>query len=231
MSHDDYAFEPIRGLPEMLPAGERILWQGAPSWSALWRHVFHARFVAAYFALIIGWRIASGVADGAGVEAIAGQAGLPAVLGLVVLGVLALFAWGYARTTVYTITDRRVVVRSGIAFQVTFNLPFSVVRSAGLRLHRDGSGDIPLTLAGASEIAYLHIWPNVRPWKITNPEPMLRNIAEPRAVAERLVAALETYNTMAAAHAEAVGAGATVFRRSAKQPRVVRHPAAIEAAE
>ena len=30
MSHDDFNFEPIRGLPEQLPEGEHILRQGSP---------------------------------------------------------------------------------------------------------------------------------------------------------------------------------------------------------
>ena len=32
MSHDDFAFEPRRGLPAVLPDGERLLWQGSPRW-------------------------------------------------------------------------------------------------------------------------------------------------------------------------------------------------------
>ncbi|MEM9764435.1 MAG: PH domain-containing protein, partial [Pseudomonadota bacterium] len=33
MPHDDdFRSEPVRGLPALLPKGERILWQGAPSW-------------------------------------------------------------------------------------------------------------------------------------------------------------------------------------------------------
>ncbi len=28
--HDDFAFDPLPGLPEALPAGENILWQGRP---------------------------------------------------------------------------------------------------------------------------------------------------------------------------------------------------------
>ena len=35
MSHDDFAIEPIPGLPERPPQGEEILWQGRPNWWAL----------------------------------------------------------------------------------------------------------------------------------------------------------------------------------------------------
>jgi hypothetical protein len=29
--HDDFQTEPVRGLPENLPEGEHILWQGHPT--------------------------------------------------------------------------------------------------------------------------------------------------------------------------------------------------------
>ena len=35
MSHDDFAAEPINGLPELPPRGEVILWQGRPNWFRL----------------------------------------------------------------------------------------------------------------------------------------------------------------------------------------------------
>ena len=54
-NHDDFAFEPIRGLPDHLPKGERLLWQGAPDWRLLAIQAFHVRKVAIYFALIAAW--------------------------------------------------------------------------------------------------------------------------------------------------------------------------------
>ena len=47
--HDDFDFEPVRGLPQILPKGERMLWQGAPRWQDLAVHAFHARKVVWYF--------------------------------------------------------------------------------------------------------------------------------------------------------------------------------------
>ena len=34
MSDHDFDFEPIRGLPALLPAGEKQLWQGSPHWKS-----------------------------------------------------------------------------------------------------------------------------------------------------------------------------------------------------
>ena len=56
--HNDFDFEPVRGLPQHLPKGERMLWQGAPRWQDLAVHAFHARKVIWYFA---GLTILAGV--------------------------------------------------------------------------------------------------------------------------------------------------------------------------
>ncbi len=52
-------------------------------------------------------------------------------------------AWLSARSTVYTLTDRRMVMRMGIVLTVTFNLPFKRIAAAdmapaprGTRRHR-----------------------------------------------------------------------------------------------
>jgi hypothetical protein len=99
------------------------------------------------------------------------------------LGSLALLAWLSARTSVYTITDRRVVMRVGIVLSLTFNLPFKRIESAGLKLHKDGHGNIPLTLTGSERIAILHLWPHARPWRVNKPEPMLTCVPQAARVA------------------------------------------------
>lgn len=186
----EYDHEPVRGLPESLPAGERLLWQGKPNWRALAIRAFHARKVAIYFGLLVLWRVATAVADNESL-AVAG----PAVLILVGLGagavaILALLGWLYSSTTVYTITDRRLVLRFGVALPMAWNLPFEVVNGAAVKTHGDGSGDLPLELAKGNHIAYLHLWPHVRPWRVRHPQPMLRAIEQPQRVAAILANAL-----------------------------------------
>jgi hypothetical protein len=46
----------IEGLAEPLPAGERVLWQGAPRWTSLAIHAFHVRKLVIYFGIILGLR-------------------------------------------------------------------------------------------------------------------------------------------------------------------------------
>ncbi len=188
MTHE--AATTVRELPERLPPGERILWQGAPLWVSLFRGAFHGRALAFYFGALLLLRGIGVVADGGslGHALMAMSWLLPLVAAG--LGVVALLAWLTARATWYTITNRRVVMRLGIALEITFNFPFSVVESAGLRLHADGTGDLPLTLTAENSIAYLHLWPHARPWRFKQTQPMLRSIPQAERVAEILSQAL-----------------------------------------
>lgn len=186
--HDDYAVEPIRGLPEKPPAGEHILWQGAPSWWEMAKHVFHIRAACVYFLLLIGLRASMHMQTGVRGPVVAAVSLLP--IAAVGLGLLALLAWLCSRTSVYTITNRRVVLRIGVALPTAINIPFGVIGAAGLRLHAGGAGDIPLALTGANRVAYSNLWPHVRPWHFKNPEPMLRGIPQAGPVAELLGQAL-----------------------------------------
>lgn len=185
---EDFGEEPIRGLPRTPPEGERVLWQGAPAAWPLARDAMAVDWVAGYFALLAVWRgIAIGAAEGVWWGAAA--AAWYVTLGGVAVGVLALLAWAMARATVYTLTTRRVVMRIGAALTLTINLPYRWIRSADLRMHRDGTGTIELDLKGEDRISYFVLWPHVRPWSLARPRPALRRLRDPRAVAAILGAA------------------------------------------
>jgi hypothetical protein len=186
----EHEHEPIRGLPGFLPAGEELLWQGAPSWKALARRAFHTRKLAAYFGVLLLWRgISAWSANQSVQEAVVAVLWL-LPLAIAAVGIMGLLAWLVSRTTVYSITSQRVVLRIGVVLSITFNIPYRVIESAGLRVYADGTGDIPLTMIGADRIAYLNLWPHARPWRIARPEPMLRAIPDAARIGEILSAAL-----------------------------------------
>lgn len=184
--HDDLAFEPIRGLPARLPEGERIVWQGEPRWQTVAIEVFHVRLVALWFAAFFLWSVVSGAYDGAGLAQALVQAAVLIPVAAVALGLLVGIAWLTARTTVYTMTNRRMVLRFGIALQMSVNVPFSKVTGADLKLFRSGAGDVSLQITGKSQLAYLHMWPHVRPWKLRPTQPMLRGVPHAERVAQLL---------------------------------------------
>ncbi len=187
LEHDH---EPVRGLPEHLPPGEHIVWQGSPAWWRLAVDALHVRKVIVYFALLALWRVAD-VLGGGGSALDATAAALWTLpLASIAVGLLALLAWLTARTAVYTLTNRRIVMRVGVVLGIAFNLPLSRIAAAGLRRHRDGSGDISFTLAGPDRIAYLHLWPHARAWHVRKPQPTLRAVPDADRVAALVADAL-----------------------------------------
>jgi hypothetical protein len=189
----EFATEPVKGLPERLPAGERMLWQGQPSWGALAVQVFHVRKIAIYFGLILILRLAAGWTDGSSAAGAAAFLVWFLPVAIVAVSIPALLAWLYARTTVFTITDRRVVMRYGVALPWSLNLPYRVIDSAFMRQHRDGTADIPISLSGHGRISYLHLWPFVRPWWISRPQPMIRGLPDGLHAARVLSHALNAF--------------------------------------
>jgi hypothetical protein len=182
----EHEFEPQFGLPERLPADERLLWQGAPAWLSLARRVFHVNKLALYFGVILLLRASAVLADGGSpVEALRAVVVL-APLFTIGLGLALLLAWLAAKTSAYTLTDKRITMRVGIVLSVTYNLPLRCVERADLRPLSAGHADIALALLPGTRIAYLHLWPHVRPWKLAHTQPMLRCLADGERVAALL---------------------------------------------
>ena len=107
-------------------------------------------------------------------------------LWLAALLVLAILALLYAKTTIYTITNRRLVMRFGVALPMMVNIPWERVDAADLKTHGGDSGSIALTLSPAHKASYWLLWPHAKPWRFSPVQPMLRCIEHPMDVAERL---------------------------------------------
>ncbi len=186
----EHDFEPVPGLPEALPEDEYILWQGRPCWRALAIEAMHTRAVAIYFALIIVWRVATGLNDGLPVWTIVYSVGIYCALAALGLGLFDLFAWLVEKTTFYTITNRRVVMRIGVALSVTINLPFRQIVAVDIKPHGHGCGTIAMSLKDKSPFAWSVLWPHARPFHFARPQPALRAIPDAAHVGTLLSEAL-----------------------------------------
>lgn len=192
MSHDDFQTEPIKGLPELLPPGEKILWQGSPRTWSLAKQGLRIGWAAGWFGLIFLWRTLAGAAVTPWAQAVS-EASFFLMLGGVVCAMLWLVALIQARSTVYTVTNRRVALRIGAALTMTVNLPYKQVANASLARARDGSGTIAFEMkAGSPILSYPLLWPHVRPWRLRVVEPALRCIPDPDRVAGLLTEAAVT---------------------------------------
>ncbi len=190
MSHDDFNFEPVRGLPERLPEGEYILWQGSPDPGALAREALSLRWIAAYFAVIALWRV--GVSSASEPLSVALSHAIPfVVIGTLACAIIYGVAWVQARATVYTLTNKRVGMRIGAALTMTLNLPYQWIGNANLDLRKGGTGTLAFELIGDTRLSYLMTWPHVRPWKMARTQPALRCIPDAEKVARIFAEAAE----------------------------------------
>jgi Bacterial PH domain len=214
--HDD---EALPGLPSALPPGERVLWRGAPDWRILAGRSFHLRKVAVYFGVLIAWRFITSLVDDGSLALAAATTLWTVPLAGLAMGLIALLSWLVASNTVYTLTDRRVVMRVGIVLTVTFNLPLRRIETARLHALPGGAGDIALVLNPQDRIGYIHLWPHARPWHFARTEPMLRALPDAPAVAKLLADALQqSLVTPVRTVAERAGAEPTDAGHGARPP-------------
>jgi hypothetical protein len=95
-----------------------------------------------------------------------------------------------ARATIYTVTNRRVVMRIGLALPMTINLPFSAVQSAAVKRQADGTEDIVLELMPEHRVSFIAAWPHLRPWRLGRTAPMLRGLPVTAGASQVLARAL-----------------------------------------
>jgi hypothetical protein len=185
----EHEFEAALGLPEQLPKGEHILWQDSPNWKSLGVEAFQLRSLSIYFALMLLLQLSYLTGQGQGDDWNAKPLLITGALVAVTLG--ALWAWAYmsAKASMYTITNKRVVMRIGVVFSLTFNLPLKQIIGAH-ELHRtNGTSDLSLSIKKEDRIGWLHLWPHSRPWALYQPQPTLRCIGDGVRCAEILKSA------------------------------------------
>jgi len=218
----EHEIEPVPGLPGRLPEGEEMLWQGRPSARLVARHVLKNRWIAGYFLLLAVWSVVGGLYDGRPVPGIVFSVAVLTALAAILIGMLELFAWAVQKTTLYTITNRRVVLRFGVAFSMTLNLPFKQVNALALGGLGGDAGNLAIQLKPGHRLSWLVQWPHARGWKFANVEPCLICLAEGRKVADILALAISQYAASQSGHAQL----ATPLPDAEPLP-----PAVVEAAE
>lgn len=187
---EDAPGEAEPGLPEALPDGERVLWRGSPRPLAFAARVFRFRWVCGWFALVIGARFIAGLTSG-DISAATDVATLGLAAAAVSIAVLTLLGVAMARSTIYTVTDRRIVLRYGVAIRKYVNLPYAAMRNLAIKHYKDGSGDLVVAMNGGAGTGFLRLWPHARPFRFANAEAALRSIPDAKSVAARVAEAVK----------------------------------------
>ncbi|MEM1081942.1 MAG: photosynthetic complex putative assembly protein PuhB [Pseudomonadota bacterium] len=183
----------IQPLPEALPEGEHVLMQCSPSsWRAFSRRVFQLYKIALYLLMIVAWVAISAYLEHSSLLPVLQSLAWTLPPALAVLGLIALLGRFYTRTTVYTITNQRIVIETGLSYTTYTNIPYSQVERADLKTFSDHTGEIELRVAG-ERMLYSMLWPSVRTFRLRRPVPVLRAIHYPETVASLLGQALLEY--------------------------------------
>ena len=188
-AHHEHEFEASLGLPEKLPHHEYVIWQGQPDWKQLAVDAFHIRKILVYFAVMLGLQLIHLIDSDTTTLDIAKQMGTSVVLASIALGLLAWSAYLSGQATIYTLTNRRIVMRIGIVLSLTFNLPLKKIVSCDLMTLKNRTGNIAIGISSDSPIGWLNLWPHVRAWRINAPQPSLRCVAEAEQVGQMILQA------------------------------------------
>ncbi len=190
---EDKKPEPIPGLPEELPEGETVLWQGKPAALAFTINTFRLRWIAVYVTVFLTWRLANAATTDAGISQGMVIETLLTASAFTLGGVSIFLVLGaqMARSTIYTLTNRRLVMRYGVGFRKYINLPFSRISSASLKAHGGKTGSIAFETDRAHPLPYFHLWPHARPFRFVNASPMFRAIADPEGFARLLATTMK----------------------------------------
>ena len=185
MNGHTHEFEPSFGFPEALPTSEKVLWQGKPCARLIAKRIFFLPYLFFYF---LALSLLSLVVDS---EIVTIHSFFVNFLSYMSLGLVAIFlllsiSFLISSTTVYSITDKRIVMRIGIVLNLSLNIPFSKIQSAEAKEYSDNSGDISIELTPENKIAYLHLWPHCRPWFLSSPRPRLSCLKDVETVAHFL---------------------------------------------
>ena len=174
-------------LSENLPNGEQLVWQGQPERRALATRAMYLKYIAFYLVALIAARTGYLILDGESVATWSGmlvwQVLASAFVMLLIVGLAAV----YSKTTRYSLTNERLIIKTGAAITIHINLPLQQIIAADLREYSDGTGDITLQVSRAEKLYWLLIWPNVRSWWIRPLRPVLRGLKDAQAVAHLLV--------------------------------------------
>jgi hypothetical protein len=188
-AHHEHEFEAALGLPEQLPRNEYVIWQGQPDWKQLAVDAFHVRKITAYFAFMVFLQCVHLVDANTTWLDMAKQLGTSICLALIALGLLTWSAYLSSKATIYTLTNKRVVMRIGIVLSLTFNVPLKKIVASDLLILKNHVGNIALGISTDSPIGWLNLWPHVRAWRINAPQPTLRCIPQAEGVGQFILQA------------------------------------------
>ena len=184
-------FEVHKNILDAIPEGESILWKGKPSfWGFSW--YFFGLKLLAFYLIILSVVFAARLTVTDFFTAFVGDF-LPFLLsGILTSFILMALAKIQSQSSVYIITENRVIIKSGAALSFLISMPFKKIKAVNLQKRKGSLGTISFELNSGKRVPYISCWPSVRPWRFKNTEPAfscIENVDEVATILRKSVMA------------------------------------------
>ena len=184
-------FEVHKNILDAIPEGESILWKGKPSfWGFSW--YFFGLKLLAFYLIILSVVFAARLTVTDFFTAFVVDF-LPFLLsGILTSCILMALAKIQSQSSVYIITENRVIIKSGAALAFLISMPFKKIKAVNLQKRKGSLGTISFELNSGKRVPYISCWPSVRPWRFKKTEPAfscIENVDEVATILRKSVMA------------------------------------------
>ena len=184
-------FEVHKNILDAIPEGESILWKGKPSfWGFSW-YFFGLKLLAFYLIILSVVFVARLTVTDFFTAFVVDF--LPFLLsGILTSCILMALAKIQSQSSVYIITENRVIIKSGAALSFLISMPFKKIKAVNLQKRKGSLGTISFELNSGKRVPYISCWPSVRPWRFKNTEPAfscIENVDEVATILRKSVMA------------------------------------------
>ena len=163
-------FEAPKNILDAIPNGESILWKGRPSlWGFSW-NLFGLKWITLYLSMLSIVSVARFFASDFYTAFYVDF--LPFFLSGIFASIILIgLAATQTYSTVYIITENRVIIKTGAALSFLISMPFKMIKEVNLQKRGASIGTISFELLSEKRVPYISCWPSVRPWKFKRTQP------------------------------------------------------------
>jgi len=181
---------PPKDVLSVIPENEEVIWHGRPNLRRFSLSALGLRYLMLYLLIISITTFSSNFGNLTLLLFL--QMMFPYIISCCLAGIiLVMIGISQVIPTVYVITSKRIIIKSGLALIFMLNVPFDKVANIDKKVFNDGCGDISFKLIGNKRIPFFAGWPSVRPWYFNDPEPTFRCIPDVDVVAFKLTSAAQ----------------------------------------
>ena len=182
---------PPKDILGAIPENEDIIWYGRPELRRFCLSALGLRYLLLYLLIVALFNLSSNFGNFSFFIYL--EIMVPYIISCFLATVLlVIIGISQVMPTVYVITSKRIIIRSGMALIFMLNVPFDKIANIDKQIFKDGCGNISFKLINNKRVPFFASWPSVRPWYFNNPEPTFRCISNVDVIALKLADAAQS---------------------------------------